>query len=53
MVKSYDVLGWSWVALNNGNPIASGAAPAAQVQFGDIDGFVANAHAGLTLMPFS
>lgn len=33
-----DSLGWSWVPLNGGNPIATGAAPADQVQFGDIDG---------------
>ena len=30
--------GWLFVALNNGNPIASGACPREQVRFGDIDG---------------
>ncbi|KAK7973640.1 elongation factor Tu GTP binding domain-containing protein [Apiospora arundinis] len=33
-----DSLGWLWEPLNGGRPIASGAAPAARVQFGDIDG---------------
>ncbi|KAH8894324.1 integrin alpha N-terminal domain-containing protein [Thozetella sp. PMI_491] len=35
---SGDVLGWGWSALNGGKPIASGAAPASKVQFGDING---------------
>ncbi|PNP41723.1 hypothetical protein TGAMA5MH_06316 [Trichoderma gamsii] len=30
--------GYLWSVLNNGNPLASGAAPASNVQFGDIDG---------------
>ena len=33
-----DVLGWQWIPLNGGNPIASGVAPASQVKFGDING---------------
>ncbi|KAH7006558.1 SGNH hydrolase-type esterase domain-containing protein [Fusarium venenatum] len=33
-----DSLGWLWNPLNGGKPIASGAAPASQVTFGDIDG---------------
>lgn len=34
-----DPLGWAWIPVNGGNnPIASGSAPAGQVQFGDIDG---------------
>lgn len=37
-VDSGDSLGWKWSPLNGGKPIASGAAPASQVVFGDIDG---------------
>lgn len=33
-----DSLGWLWEPLNGGQPVASGAAPAALVKFGDIDG---------------
>jgi FG-GAP-like repeat len=33
-----DVLGWQWGPLNGGKPIASGAAPASKVKFGDING---------------
>ncbi|KAI1153342.1 hypothetical protein F4825DRAFT_449639 [Nemania diffusa] len=33
-----DSLGWLWSEPNWGNPVASGAAPASQVAFGDIDG---------------
>ncbi|KAL4939991.1 hypothetical protein BDV06DRAFT_224534, partial [Aspergillus oleicola] len=33
-----DVLGWAWRPLNGGQPIASGAAPASRVQFGDVNG---------------
>ncbi|PNY28626.1 Lipase 1 [Tolypocladium capitatum] len=33
-----DSLGWLWLPRNGGKPVASGAAPASQVQFGDIDG---------------
>ncbi|KAH8671546.1 hypothetical protein BX600DRAFT_496225 [Xylariales sp. PMI_506] len=36
--SSEDSLGWSWTPLNGGSPIASGAAPASLVQFGDING---------------
>lgn len=36
-----DGLGWEWAPLNDGKPIAAGAAPANKVQFGDIDGQVA------------
>ena len=36
--KSSDVLGWQWNPMNGGSPIASGAGPASQVQFGDING---------------
>lgn len=35
---SADSLGWSWSPLNGGSPLASGVAPAEQVQFGDVDG---------------
>ncbi|KAJ3565378.1 hypothetical protein NPX13_g7525 [Xylaria arbuscula] len=37
-VNDKDSLGWTWRPLNDGNPIAIGAAPASQVVFGDIDG---------------
>lgn len=33
-----DSLGWYWSVQNNGAPVASGAAPAQQVLFGDMDG---------------
>ncbi|KAL4861685.1 SGNH hydrolase-type esterase domain-containing protein [Aspergillus spectabilis] len=33
-----DVLGWAWRPLNGGQPVASGAAPASMVQFGDVNG---------------
>ncbi|KAF4990980.1 hypothetical protein FDECE_14187 [Fusarium decemcellulare] len=37
-VNNEDSLGWTWSPLNGGKAIASGAAPAHQVVFGDIDG---------------
>ncbi|KAF5019289.1 hypothetical protein F66182_8707 [Fusarium sp. NRRL 66182] len=37
-INENDSLGWLWSPLNGGKPIASGAAPASQVMFGDIDG---------------
>ncbi|KAM0360431.1 hypothetical protein ACHAP4_002508 [Fusarium culmorum] len=37
-VNDGDSLGWSWSPINGGKPIASGAAPANQVVFGDING---------------
>ncbi|KAH7303224.1 hypothetical protein B0I35DRAFT_498648 [Stachybotrys elegans] len=37
-IDDEDSLGWAWRPLNSGRPIASGAAPASQVVFGDIDG---------------
>ncbi|TLD05009.1 uncharacterized protein PgNI_09260 [Pyricularia grisea] len=36
--NALDPLAWLWQPLNGGSPIASGAAPAAHVKFGDIDG---------------
>ncbi|EXL92374.1 hypothetical protein NOF04DRAFT_16014 [Fusarium oxysporum II5] len=33
-----ETLGWAWKPINGGKPIASGAAPASQVVFGDING---------------
>ena len=32
-------MGWKFEALNGGEPIASGRAPASQVVFGDINGW--------------
>ncbi|KAJ4199065.1 hypothetical protein NW767_008648 [Fusarium falciforme] len=37
-VDDGDSLGWAWKPLNGGKAIASGAAPAHQVVFGDING---------------
>ncbi|UZP45216.1 hypothetical protein NXS19_013028 [Fusarium pseudograminearum] len=37
-VNDGDSLGWAWSPINGGKPIASGAAPANQVVFGDING---------------
>ncbi|KAG5808825.1 hypothetical protein H9Q71_006708 [Fusarium xylarioides] len=37
-VNDGDSLGWAWGPINGGKPIASGAAPANQVVFGDING---------------
>ncbi|KAF6833212.1 hypothetical protein CPLU01_05731 [Colletotrichum plurivorum] len=36
--KSSEPLGWDWIPLNGAKPIASGAAPASQVIFGDVTG---------------
>ncbi|RSL78301.1 hypothetical protein CEP51_008323 [Fusarium floridanum] len=33
-----DQLGWGWKPLNDGNPIARGAAPGEKVRFADLDG---------------
>jgi hypothetical protein len=33
-----DVLGWFWLPLNNGKPIASGASAGSNVHFGDVNG---------------
>nr|UMZ45332.1 hypothetical protein [Paramyrothecium sp.] len=37
-IHSSGLLGWLWREANGGDPIASGAAPASQVVFGDING---------------
>ncbi|KAL0929864.1 uncharacterized protein CTRU02_215073 [Colletotrichum truncatum] len=37
-INDADSLGWTWRPADGGNPIATGAAPASQVVFGDIDG---------------
>lgn len=38
--KSSEPLGYDWIPLNGAKPIASGAAPAANVKFGRIIGYV-------------
>ncbi|KAK7955848.1 carbohydrate esterase family 3 protein [Apiospora aurea] len=37
-INDQDSLGWLWNPAERGKPIATGAAPASQVVFGDIDG---------------